>query len=184
MELSLRFSICYGGASLQPPAHGPLPPKPSIFFHETEASYLHRHLISTQLSSLADHLASFHILTMSRLKAPSNLHELVKTAFSKALSANELHYFPTQVAILHINSIPVCGHVVYLRRNKQTNRHFRYQPLANTPPSSNCDSLHLWQTSPKAPLQIPRSRASLLTPLPILPPLSSSPIWARLISSS
>ncbi|EHK15330.1 uncharacterized protein TRIVIDRAFT_174968 [Trichoderma virens Gv29-8] len=43
---------------------------------------------------------------MSRLKAPSNLHELVKTAFSKALSTSELHYFPTQVTILHINSIP------------------------------------------------------------------------------
>ncbi|KAM0259845.1 hypothetical protein ACHAQJ_003089 [Trichoderma viride] len=43
---------------------------------------------------------------MSRLKAPSNLHELVKTTFSKARSANELHYFPTQVTILHVNSIP------------------------------------------------------------------------------
>ncbi|KAL7822065.1 hypothetical protein V8C26DRAFT_389828 [Trichoderma gracile] len=43
---------------------------------------------------------------MSLLKAPSNLHELVKTTFSKALAANELHYFPTQVTILHINSIP------------------------------------------------------------------------------
>ncbi|KAL7943532.1 alpha-galactosidase [Trichoderma barbatum] len=46
-----------------------------------------------------------HILIMSRLRAPSNLHELVKTTFSKALSVNELHYFPTQVTILHINSI-------------------------------------------------------------------------------
>lgn len=44
---------------------------------------------------------------MSLLKAPSNLPELVKTTFSKALAANELHYFPTQVTILHINSIPV-----------------------------------------------------------------------------
>ncbi|KAH6606893.1 hypothetical protein Trco_006046 [Trichoderma cornu-damae] len=43
---------------------------------------------------------------MSRSKAPSNLHELVKAAFAKALSANELHYFPTQVAILRVNSIP------------------------------------------------------------------------------
>ncbi|EGR48514.1 uncharacterized protein TRIREDRAFT_107206 [Trichoderma reesei QM6a] len=43
---------------------------------------------------------------MSLLKAPSNLPELVKTTFSKALAANELHYFPTQVTILHINSIP------------------------------------------------------------------------------
>ncbi|PTB46131.1 hypothetical protein M441DRAFT_52901 [Trichoderma asperellum CBS 433.97] len=43
---------------------------------------------------------------MSRLKAPANLHELVRATFSKALSANELHYFPTQVTILHVNSIP------------------------------------------------------------------------------
>lgn len=44
---------------------------------------------------------------MSRLKAPPNLHELVRTTFSKALSANELHYFPTQVTVLHVNTIPV-----------------------------------------------------------------------------
>ncbi|KAL7911317.1 ATP adenylyltransferase domain-containing protein [Trichoderma velutinum] len=43
---------------------------------------------------------------MSRLKAPPNLHELVKATFSKALSTNELHYFPTQVTILQVNSIP------------------------------------------------------------------------------
>lgn len=43
---------------------------------------------------------------MSRLKAPANLHDLVKTTFSKALSTNELHYFPTQVTILQVNSIP------------------------------------------------------------------------------
>ncbi|KAK4083632.1 uncharacterized protein Triagg1_1294 [Trichoderma aggressivum f. europaeum] len=43
---------------------------------------------------------------MSRLKAPANLHELVKATFSKALSTNELHYFPTQVTILQVNSIP------------------------------------------------------------------------------
>ncbi|KAL7934970.1 ATP adenylyltransferase domain-containing protein [Trichoderma chlorosporum] len=43
---------------------------------------------------------------MLRLKVPANLHELVKTTFSKALSINELHYFPTQVTVLHVNSIP------------------------------------------------------------------------------
>ncbi|PON29904.1 hypothetical protein TGAM01_v201270 [Trichoderma gamsii] len=43
---------------------------------------------------------------MSRLKAPSNLHELVRATFSKAVSANELRYFPTQVTVLHVNSIP------------------------------------------------------------------------------
>ncbi|RFU75785.1 atp adenylyltransferase [Trichoderma arundinaceum] len=43
---------------------------------------------------------------MTRFKAPSNLHELVRATFSKALSTNELHYFPTQVTVLHVNSIP------------------------------------------------------------------------------
>ncbi|KAK5989841.1 Diadenosine 5',5'''-P1,P4-tetraphosphate phosphorylase 2 [Cladobotryum mycophilum] len=45
-------------------------------------------------------------MTVSRLKAPANLHELVKSAFAKARATGELHYFPTQVTILPVNSIP------------------------------------------------------------------------------
>lgn len=54
--------------------------------------------------------------------------------------------------------------------------------MSNTPSSSNYDSLPLWQTSPKAPLQIPHSRASHLIPLPILQPHSSSQTWGHLTS--
>jgi len=44
---------------------------------------------------------------MPRIKAPSNLPELVKSTFTKARSEGDLHYFPTQVAILNVDSIPV-----------------------------------------------------------------------------
>ncbi|CEI38614.1 hypothetical protein FVEN_g4826 [Fusarium venenatum] len=43
---------------------------------------------------------------MPRIKAPSNLPELVKTTFTKARSEGDLHYFPTQVAVLNVDSIP------------------------------------------------------------------------------
>ena len=44
---------------------------------------------------------------MSRIRAPAELPELVKAAFSNALRDGELHYFPTQVTTLTANSIPV-----------------------------------------------------------------------------
>ncbi|KLO89618.1 5',5'''-P-1,P-4-tetraphosphate phosphorylase 2 [Fusarium fujikuroi] len=43
---------------------------------------------------------------MPRIKAPSNLPELVKSTFTRARSEGDLHYFPTQVAILNVDSIP------------------------------------------------------------------------------
>ncbi|KAF4456406.1 hypothetical protein F53441_1476 [Fusarium austroafricanum] len=43
---------------------------------------------------------------MPRIKAPSNLPELVKSTFAKARSESDLHYFPTQVTILSVDSIP------------------------------------------------------------------------------
>ncbi|KAF4976743.1 hypothetical protein FZEAL_6621 [Fusarium zealandicum] len=45
-------------------------------------------------------------ITMPRIKAPSNLPELVKSTFSRARSQGDLHYYPTQVTILYVNSIP------------------------------------------------------------------------------
>ncbi|KAF7543649.1 hypothetical protein G7Z17_g10576 [Cylindrodendrum hubeiense] len=43
---------------------------------------------------------------MTRLKAPSALPELVKSAFAKARSQGDLHYYPTQVTVLQANNIP------------------------------------------------------------------------------
>ncbi|KAF7563980.1 hypothetical protein G7046_g102 [Stylonectria norvegica] len=43
---------------------------------------------------------------MSRIKAPSNLPDLVKSAFTKACSEGEVHYYPSQVTILSANNIP------------------------------------------------------------------------------
>ncbi|KAM5351171.1 hypothetical protein ACJ41O_003894 [Fusarium nematophilum] len=43
---------------------------------------------------------------MARITPPSNLPSLVKSAFARARSQGDLHYFPTQVTILHVNAIP------------------------------------------------------------------------------
>ncbi|KAG8416366.1 hypothetical protein J3458_006958 [Metarhizium acridum] len=40
------------------------------------------------------------------LGVPSNLPSLIKTTFAKALSGGDLHYFPTKVTILPVNSVP------------------------------------------------------------------------------
>ena len=44
---------------------------------------------------------------MTRLKAPSALPELVKSAFAKACSEGHVHYYPSQATILYANDIPV-----------------------------------------------------------------------------
>lgn len=44
---------------------------------------------------------------MARIKAPAELPELVRAAFSKARSSGDLHFFPTQVTLLNVDSIPV-----------------------------------------------------------------------------
>jgi hypothetical protein len=44
---------------------------------------------------------------MSRVKTPAGLPDLVKNTFAKALSEGELNYYPTRVALLRANSIPV-----------------------------------------------------------------------------
>jgi hypothetical protein len=44
---------------------------------------------------------------MTRIKSPAALPELVKTTFAQALAEGELNYYPTRVALLRVNSIPV-----------------------------------------------------------------------------
>ncbi|KAM7193059.1 inositol phospholipid synthesis protein Scs3p [Naviculisporaceae sp. PSN 640] len=43
---------------------------------------------------------------MPPIKAPANLPELVRTAFQKARTNGDLLYYPTQVALLDVNSVP------------------------------------------------------------------------------
>lgn len=52
-------------------------------------------------------LSSRICFIMARLKSPAGLPELVKATFAKALSEGELNYYPTRVALLRANSIPV-----------------------------------------------------------------------------
>ncbi|KAL2022496.1 hypothetical protein VTK56DRAFT_5103 [Thermocarpiscus australiensis] len=39
-------------------------------------------------------------------KVPANLPELVRTAFNRARASGDVHFFPTQVTALNVNSIP------------------------------------------------------------------------------
>ncbi|KAJ9132656.1 ATP adenylyltransferase [Coniochaeta hoffmannii] len=43
---------------------------------------------------------------MPRIKPPPNLPQLVKTAFNKARESGDLIYYPTEVTLLNVNSIP------------------------------------------------------------------------------
>ena len=44
---------------------------------------------------------------MSPIRVPNNLPELVRTAFAKARDSGHVHFYPTQVALLNVNSVPV-----------------------------------------------------------------------------
>ncbi|KIE02731.1 5',5'''-P-1,P-4-tetraphosphate phosphorylase 2, partial [Metarhizium majus ARSEF 297] len=67
------------------------------------------------------------------LSAPSNLPSLVKATFAKALSGGDLHYFPTKVSVLPVNSVPF---------------QLRFSPaLANKPKPPQQDA----SSSPKQP---------------------------------
>ncbi|EGO58316.1 hypothetical protein NEUTE1DRAFT_82743 [Neurospora tetrasperma FGSC 2508] len=43
---------------------------------------------------------------MSPIKAPPNLPELVRTAFNKARASGDVNFYPTQVTLVDVNSIP------------------------------------------------------------------------------
>lgn len=56
----------------------------------------------------AIYFLSLSLLAMTQLvRAPSNLPDLVRTAFARARAAGDLTFFPTQVALLRVNGIPV-----------------------------------------------------------------------------
>ncbi|KAK3369399.1 HIT-like domain-containing protein [Lasiosphaeria ovina] len=40
------------------------------------------------------------------LLAPKNLHELVRTAFNRARASGDVNFYPTQAAVLAVNSVP------------------------------------------------------------------------------
>ena len=44
---------------------------------------------------------------MAPIAMPSNLPALVRTTFNKALANGDVNFYPTQVTLLNINSIPV-----------------------------------------------------------------------------
>lgn len=50
---------------------------------------------------------------MSPLRAPAHLPSLVKTAFANAKATGDLSYFPTQVALLKLNSVHVRSRRLY-----------------------------------------------------------------------
>lgn len=44
---------------------------------------------------------------MAPVKIPANLPELVKTAFHRARTGGDVHFFATQVTLVNVNSVPV-----------------------------------------------------------------------------
>lgn len=44
---------------------------------------------------------------MGRIRAPNNLPELVRSTFARAKASGDVNFYPTQAAVLHVNSIPV-----------------------------------------------------------------------------
>lgn len=46
---------------------------------------------------------------MSGVKVPANLPDLVGVAFQRAKASGDISFFPTQVAVLNINGVPVCS---------------------------------------------------------------------------
>jgi hypothetical protein len=45
---------------------------------------------------------------MAPAKVPANLPELVKAAFNRARANGDVHFYPTQVTLVNVNSVPVC----------------------------------------------------------------------------
>ncbi|KAK4238969.1 pectate lyase superfamily protein-domain-containing protein [Achaetomium macrosporum] len=43
---------------------------------------------------------------MAPVKVPANLPELVRTAFNRARASGDVHFFPTQVTLVNVNSVP------------------------------------------------------------------------------
>ncbi|KAI6365237.1 hypothetical protein MCOR21_001381 [Pyricularia oryzae] len=43
---------------------------------------------------------------MGRIRAPNNLPELVRSTFARAKASGDVNFYPTQAAVLHVNSIP------------------------------------------------------------------------------
>jgi hypothetical protein len=44
---------------------------------------------------------------MGPVKIPANLPELVRSAFNRARASGDVHFFPTQVTLVNVNSVPV-----------------------------------------------------------------------------
>ncbi|KAM7196572.1 inositol phospholipid synthesis protein Scs3p [Rhypophila sp. PSN 637] len=78
--------------------------------HPTFVSVLFQHSTAKHLLSQSTYcrkavMAQAHP-DMPPIKVPPNLPELVRTAFHKARTNGDLNYYPTQVALLHVNSVP------------------------------------------------------------------------------
>ena len=51
---------------------------------------------------------------MPRLpRVPRDLPELVRNAFRRACDSGDVNFYPTQVTLLDVNSIPVCAAITF-----------------------------------------------------------------------
>lgn len=98
---------------------------------------------------------------MTRLHAPRDLPTLVRNTFAAAVAKKEVNYYPTQVAILQANSIPVSIPTSYPGCHSKTG-----EILTTT--RSNCASPHPLPTNRKAPHQTLTGNLLILSRIPLL----------------
>ncbi|KAL2163988.1 hypothetical protein VTH06DRAFT_3201 [Thermothelomyces fergusii] len=101
---------------------------------------------------------------MPSVKVPANLPELVKAAFNRARSSGDVHFFPTQVTLVNVNSIPFQLRFSPALANKPRNP----QPPAPAPDAEPSASGGQEQQPQKKPFFDPFDnppKAMLITPL-------------------
>lgn len=79
---------------------------------------------------------------MSAVKVPANLPELVRAKFNTAKANGDVNFYPTQVAVLQLGSVPVRSRCPLRMATPHKISRKVIQP-ADLPSSSNFASHHL-----------------------------------------
>jgi ATP adenylyltransferase len=69
---------------------------------------------------------------MAPVKVPANLPELVRSAFNRARASGDVHFFPTEVTLVNVHSVPVR---LPPRNARMATRSSRVMPLTAVPTS-------------------------------------------------
>ncbi|KAH6635960.1 histidine triad-like protein [Chaetomium tenue] len=97
---------------------------------------------------------------MGPVKVPANLPELVRAAFNRARASGDVHFFPTQVTLVNVNSVPFQLRFSPALANK---------PSGPQPPAPSTDSVPTLSSPPKDP------EPKKPTPKPFFDPFDNPP---------